>query len=266
MSLGGLSKIFIEWTSRCDKTHLCSMCGHQSQEINPNLRFGNMSLGLMEELRGQLPRGIEVAFHKDGDPLAHSHVREAIDIFSGLVSTVVTHGLNLGRKADQIIGRCSTVVVSVFRGDPDRDAQLQSIKEFCEAKGNRLPRLIVKIVGDMSESESSVYWQYADQVIHRLIHVPIGNSKYAHRFPTIPESGICQDLLHVPSVAWDGRVFLCNRLDVHDAGFIGDATAQSLDEIWNGPIRQGYLQKHLIGQRTEVPPCATCEYYGVPTA
>lgn len=266
MSLSGLSKIFIEWTSKCDKRHLCSMCGHQSSEINPNLKIGEMSLTLMHDIREQLPLGIELAYHKDGDPLAYSHVAQALSLFRGFVSTIVTHGLNLGTKADEIIENCTTVVVSVFRGDPDRELQLQALREFHDKRSNRLPRVVIKIVGDMTDGELSTYCPYADEVIHRLIHIPVGNSKYAHRLPTIPESAICQDLLHVPSIAWDGTVSICNRLDVEKKAVIGTLYESTLDEIWNGELRRQYIKAHIEGRRKSVPPCATCEYYGVPTA
>ena len=82
----------------------------------------------------------------------------------------------------------------------------------------------------------------------------------------MPEHGICLDLLTHPSVAWDGRVYLCNRLDTTDRGLLGHLDTATLEEIWNGPLRQSYVQAHLQGQRTAVPPCSDCEYYGVPTA
>ena len=102
--------------------------------------------------------------------------------------------------------------------------------------------------------------------MRRAIHVPFGNSKYAKRLPQMPEHGLCEDLLHHPSVAWDGRVYLCNRLDTQDKGLIGNLNEESLDSIWNGKLRAEYIQKHLEGRRAEVPPCKDCLYYGIPTS
>jgi MoaA/NifB/PqqE/SkfB family radical SAM enzyme len=263
VSLGGLSKIFVEWTSFCDKTHLCGMCGHQANE---KLQIGEMSLDLMRSIRDQLPHGVETAFHKDGDPLAFSKVGVALQIFHGFIRVIVTHGLNLSVKANEIIGAAETVVVSIFRGDRDSDEQLESLRQFAKQKGPRAPRLIVKVVGDMSDAELSPYWEVADDVIHRLIHIPLGNSKYAHRAPTKPESAICQDLLHVPSISWNGDVSICNRLDVEKKGLIGNLNEESLDTIWNGKLRADYIQKHIEGRRADVPACKDCLYYGVPSA
>lgn len=264
MSLGGVSKIFIELTSKCDKRTLCAMCGHQSPEINKNLKIGEMSLELLRDIRRQVPSGVEIAWHKDGDPLAYSRVGDALKIFDGYVSTVVTHGLNLGKKFDEIIENCTTVVVSVFRGDPDRELQLAALWEYMEKRNGGFPRIIVKVVGDMTDAELSPYWECADDVIHRLIHVPLNNSKYAHRSPTKPESMICQDFLHVPSIAWDGAVSICNRLDVQKHGVIGNLYENTLEEIWNGPVRQRMLDAHKAGRRDLANElCKTCEFWGV---
>ena len=74
------------------------------------------------------------------------------------------------------------------------------------------------------------------------------------------------DLLHHPSIAWDGRVYLCNRLDTEDKGLIGDLTTHTLDEIWQGPARAAVLDRHIQGHRLAVPACAGCQYYGIPAS
>jgi len=165
-----------------------------------------------------------------------------------------------------IIGVCESVTVSIFRADPDRDLQLASLRSFLQQKGDRLPRVFIKVVGDMSDEELRDYKALDLPIIRRKIHLPIGNSKYAGGLPTMPEHGLCLDLLHHPSISWDGRVYLCNRLDTKDAGLIGNLNEESLDSIWNGKLRADYIQKHLEGRRDEVPPCKGCLYYGIPAA
>ena len=118
----------------------------------------------------------------------------------------------------------------------------------------------------MSDDELRDYTQLQVPLMRRLIHLPQSNAKYSHRLPVMPETGMCLDLLHHPSIAWDGRVFLCNRLDTRDLGLIGNLNEESLDAIWNGKLRADYIQKHLEGRRAEVPPCKDCLYYGIPTS
>ena len=266
--LHGLSQINLELTSRCDKHTLCAFCGHQDPAVFPTLKFGDMTDTLLNRLSTDLSglgRSLVVQFHRDGDPLASPHLRAALSYFSFHIRSIVTHGERLAERANELIDNCESVCVSIFRGDPDRDLQLTALRGFLDAKGDRLPRVFVKVVGDMSDDELRPYTDLSLPVLRRAIHSPMGNAKYAHRVPTMPEHGLCLDLLHHPSIAWDGRVYLCNRLDTKDAGLIGNLNEESLDAIWNGKLRADYIQKHLEGRRAEVPPCKDCRYYGVPT-
>lgn len=264
--LHGLTQINLELTSRCDKHTLCAFCGHQDPEIYPTIRFGDMRIDLVERLAAALPPGIVVQFHRDGDPLAFPLIAEVLPLFSRQIRSLVTHGERLGDpRGLSIIGLCESVTVSIFRGDPDRDRQLTALKTFLDAKGESLPRVYLKVVGDMTDDELTPYLELHVPLMRRLIHVPTGNDKYAHHLPTMPEHGICLDLLHHPSISWDGRVYLCNRLDTADRGMIGSLTTHTLDELWNGPLRAAAIQHHLNGRRDLVPPCVGCTYYGVPT-
>lgn len=267
--LNGLTQLNIELTSRCDKHTLCAFCGHQDPSVHPTLSFGDMDAVLWHRLAAdvrEIGRHLVVQFHRDGDPLAYRAIQEPLEYFWANIRSIVTHGERLAERADQLIGHCESVCVSIFRGDPDRDLQLTALRRFLEIKGDKLPRVFVKVVGDMTDDELRPYTDLSVPVLRRAIHTPMGNAKYAHRVPTLPEHGLCLDLLHHPSIAWDGRVYLCNRLDTHDLGLIGNLNEESLDRIWNGTLRADYLQKHVAGRRDDVPPCKGCLYYGIPTA
>lgn len=263
MSLSGLAQLHIELTSKCGKPHLCHACGHQDAAINPRLQFGDMNFALLQSIRAQLEPGIVVMFHRDGEPTDYPRLGDALELFQGFTTSLTTHGLNLVRKADQIVGQCSSVCVSVFRGDPDGGIQYDTLKTFLALKGDNAPRVQVKIVGD---ADATRYEALGVPVIRRLIHTPTGNAHYAHRHPTIPEGGVCLDALHRPSIDWQGRVFLCNRLDPHDAGLLGSLHEQSLERLWQGARRHAWVRLHEQGRRDLVNPlCATCRYWGVPS-
>ncbi len=266
MSLSGLAQLNIELTSKCDKTHLCPMCGHQDQAVNP-ITYGDMDFELLKSIRSQVEPGITISFHRDGEPTAYHRLREALELFTGFTTSIVTHGGNLGRVADTLIGRCTTVTVSVFRGDMDAADQLQSIKTFLAKKGDASPTLQIKIVGDMYADGIAEYEALGVRVLRRLIHVPIDNSKYAHRNPTVPEVGICLDALHRPTIDWEGNVYLCNRLDPNKHGLLGSLRSNSLDELWNGETRTRMVNAHKAGRRDLANPlCATCLHWGTPSA
>jgi radical SAM protein with 4Fe4S-binding SPASM domain len=242
------------------------MCGHQNPDVNP-ITYGDMDYGLLERIRVQTPSGIVISFHRDGEPTAYPRLKDALSLFDGFVTSIVTHGLNLERVADAIIGRCTTLTVSVFRGDKDAEAQLKVLKGFLAAKNDRLPIVQVKIVGDMLQDGIEEYEALGVRVIRRLIHVPIDNSKYAHRAPVVPEVGICLDALHRPTIAQDGRMYLCNRLDAQGHGYIGDANTETLESIWNGPTRQRMIEAHKAGRRDLANPlCKSCLHWGTPSA
>lgn len=239
------------------------MCGHQNAAIN-KIFYGEIDYALLESIRSEVDRGIVISLHRDGEPTAYSRLREALALFEGFTISIVSHGLNLASRVSEIVGRCSTVTVSVFRGDPDREAQLDSIKHFLKEKGDLAPQVQIKIVGDMHQDGIDEYEALGVRVIRRLIHVPISNSKYAHRSPTVPEVGVCLDALHRPSISQDGRVYLCNRLDPNGHTQIGNLYENTLDEIWNGPTRMKMLEAHKVGRRDLANDlCKTCEYWGV---
>lgn len=261
--LSGLAQLTVELTSRCDKTHLCAMCGHQNPAINPH-PLGDMDYRLIEHIRAQVEPGITISLHRDGEPTSYPQLKEALDLFAGFTISMVTHGLNLRQRSADIIGRVSTCTISVFRGDPDNAAQLEAITGFLHCKQGSAPHVQIKIVGDMSKEELAPYEALGVRIIRRLIHVPLANSKYAHRSPTIPEVGICLDALHRPTIDWRGRMSLCNRLDPQSDLYLGDVNHESIDAIWNGPIRMKMIEAHKAGRRDlSNDLCKACTFWGV---
>ena len=216
----------------------------------------------------QLPENIIVQFHRDGESTAYNNLLEVLLLckWGYLITSVVTHGENLSKKAGEIIGNCTSLTVSAFNGDPDMEWQIENIKNFLELKGDRPPMVNIKIVGFMPPERERIYASLGVPIIRRLLHVPDGNYRYVRRNPTVPEHGICLDFLHHPSIDWKGRLFICNRLDPSDAGLLGDLNESTLDELWNSPKRMEMLRAHMVGQRDLANPlCARCIYFGVPS-
>src|SRR5258706_964929 len=145
--LTGLSQLNIELTSRCDKHTLCFMCGHQNGAVNPRLKFGDMDFELLRAIATQLAPPVVISFHRDGDPLVYPRLGDALRLFEGFPTSIVTHGEALGRRAEEIIGLCTSVTVSGIPNDPDRELQLESIAAFLAKKGARRPMVQLKCVG-----------------------------------------------------------------------------------------------------------------------
>ena len=267
--LAGLSQINVELSSVCKKKTKCGFCGHQDPAIHPNLKPGQMTRGLMHVLADELrPLGKNLVLqaHRDGDPLDASDLGYFLERFRAHLRSLVTHGETLAEKAHEVVDNCEAITVSIFRGDPDQAIQLAALEQFLSIKGDRLPRVYLKIVGGMSDGDLQPYVRLGVPFLSRRLHLPESNRKYTGGVPLMPEHGVCLDLLSHPSVAWDGRVYLCNRLDPTDRGVIGNVMTATLDAIWNGPARQQAIDHHLHGRRNEVPACASCQYYGIPAS
>ena len=263
MGLGGLSQINLELTAMCDRHTLCGFCGHQNDKINPGAK-GEMSFALLCKLRDQLPRGVVVQLHRDGEPTHYSRLGDALLVLSGFIVSIVTHGENLAHKANEIIDNCTTVTVSVFKGDPDAELQYESVKEFLHLKGDQKPQVNIKIVGDMTPEMEDKYGCLGVPIIRRLLHVPDGNYRYAGGHPTIPEHNICVDFLSHPSIDWRGNLYICNRLDPSNQGLLGDLNTTRLDVLWNSPQRMEWLEAHKRGRRDQASPlCHKCIFWGV---
>lgn len=259
--LNGLSQINIELSSRCDKS--CSFCGHQDPTVNSSLEYGDMDFVLMVDLMNQLPPGIIVQFHRDGEPLVYPRLGDALRVFRHFITSIVTNGKKLVEKADEIIDRCTTVTVSAFHGDTDGPEQLEILREFLRLKGDRAPMVNVKFVG---ADDLPGYRELGVPILRRLLHVPSGDTRYAHRDPTIPEVGICLSFLSHPSIDWRGRMYQCNVLDPDRGGYLGDLNTESLDDLWNSQKRLEWLEAHKRGRRDlAASTCKGCKFYGVPT-
>ena len=242
-----IAQVNIELSSRCDRQTICGFCGHQDRKTNPNLKFGDMDFALLEAIAGQIQRGCVVSFHRDGDPLVYPRLREA-----------------LGRRGMDIIGRCTTVTVSVIPNDRDRALQLDSIRAFMALKREEPPQLQLKVVGNVDDLAE--YEALGLPIIGRALHNKRVNQNYQSA-PTVPELRVCLDFLHRPTIDWQGRVFCCNRLDTTDAGLIGDLRENTFSNIWHGPKRRAMLAAHLAGHRERANAlCASCNYWGVPTS
>ncbi|MBI4620258.1 MAG: hypothetical protein HY739_08870 [Desulfobacterales bacterium] len=88
----GLYCINLELTSRCNKN--CWMCGRRKidreyPEIAMN--YGDMDLELVKKIAKQLPEGIVVQFHNNGEPLLYPRFGEAIRLFKDQIKCVDTN-------------------------------------------------------------------------------------------------------------------------------------------------------------------------------
>lgn len=260
----GLTTVNLELTNRCNKA--CWMCGRRKIEAeNPGkMMFDkDMDFALVEKIAPQLPPGIVVQFHNNGDPLLYPRLPEALDLFKRQVRCFDTNGKLLVKRAHDIMGRADTVTVSTFERDPEWEEQYALIKEFLKLKGKSGPRLIIRCLGELGEKRLALYKETGCLMVPRILHSPDGSFNYT-RQTTIPEVGFCIEIMNHMAVNTRGEVSFCVRFDPDRHGVIGDASKEKLLDIWNSKKRRDYIKAHIEGRRGELDLCGKCHYWGIP--
>ena len=260
--LTGFSTINVELTSRCNKN--CWMCGRRKVDREYpelTLEYGDMDFNLLQPIVEQLPEGIVVQFHRDGDALLYPRLGDALRLFPRHIRSIVTNGKLLLEKADELIDNIETLSISIFEGDEEAEEQREIIGRFLECKKERKPYVTLRLIGDV---DAGPYEAFHQRFVRRVLHAPMGSFKYAKRSPTIPEIGICWDYLQHPCINYKGDFSICVRFDPEKLGVLGNIKTESLSDMWYGEKRAYWTSLHVAGRREEVPLCALCEYWGVP--
>ncbi len=258
----GLTTVNVELTNRCNKE--CWLCGRRKVDReypDLKLKYGDMDFELVENIASQLPEGIVVQLHNNGEPLLYPRFKEAAELFNRQIKCMDTNGKLIVEKADEIIDNLDTLTVSAFENDDTADEQYGFLKEFIDIKGSRKPNVIIRCLGKV---ETGRYRDLGCVIATRILHSPMGSFKYKGK-PTVPEIGICLDLLTHMVINKDGKVSVCVRFDPEGKGVIGDAKNSTLLDIWNSPQRKKLIEQHIEGKRNEGPLCSVCEFWGVPT-
>jgi radical SAM protein with 4Fe4S-binding SPASM domain len=263
MALNGLANINVELTSRCNKA--CWMCGRRERDrLYQDLAYGDMDFEMVAEIGRQVPPDIVIQLHNNGEGLLYPRFGEAVALFKrqGCITNIVTNGKLLVAKAQEIIDNLDTISISVFEKDTEAEEQYDLIGEFLRLKGDRKPFTTLRLIGDVDPAR---YQKFNALIIRRILHSPRGSFNYRKKHPTIPEIGICLDFLNHLAIDRRGNVSVCVRFDPHGDLVLGNIGQQSLDELWNCQKRRNMMALHVAGRRRDIPFCAACQFWGVPT-
>jgi radical SAM protein with 4Fe4S-binding SPASM domain len=260
--MNGLSVVNIELTNKCQKN--CWMCGRRKAERDYPELYKNynqdMSLDLLDLIANHIPRDIVIQFHNNGEPLIYLNLGKALDRFPNNIKCLNTNGILLLEKANEIINKLDTLTISVIENGPEEDEQYEIVQKFLELKGTRKPYMIYRLLGNVINNSR---WRNLPGLIcTRILHNPMGSFNYTKKV-TIPEIGICLDLLNHLAIDIDGNVSICVRFDPHKYGVLGNIQNESLRSLWDK--KKYYIQEHLKGNRKCNQLCATCDFYGCPT-
>jgi len=259
----GLTAVNVELSSKCNKN--CWMCGRRKIDKEyPEIAidYGFMKFNLVKKIAEQVPTDIVIQFHNNGEPLLYPRFGDAVSLFEKQIRTMDTNGKLIVEKADEIIDNLDTMTVSVIEKDPDGDDQYELVKQFLDIKGKRKPNLIYRCLGDVEHIDR---WKKLPGIFcTRILHSPLGSFNYTKN-PTIPEIGICLEILNKMVIDRFGMVSICVRFDPKRIGVIGDANKTTLIDIWKSKKRKEWIKYHIMGRRDKIPLCSYCEFWGVPT-
>jgi radical SAM protein with 4Fe4S-binding SPASM domain len=239
------------------------MCGRRKREReHPELcDYGDMPYDTLRLIHFQVPRGIVVQYHNNGEPLLYPFLGRVLGLFRDNIRCLDTNAKLLVEKADEIIGNLETLTISVIESDTEGDEQYEIVKKFREIKGDRGPKLIYRLLGRVPEESR---W-YNDGVLiaKRILHAPEGSRCYEKQV-TVPEIGICLDLLTHLAIDRHGNISMCVRFDPHGLLRLGNVNDITLRDAWLSPKRKSYLEHHIRQERSKLPGCSSCEFWGVP--
>jgi len=263
--LHGLCNVNVELTSRCNKN--CWMCGRRERErLHGPQEEGDMTQETVYKIANELPPGLLVQLHNNGEPLVYPHFGHAAACFNVRHFTnIVTNGKLLFRKHDEIIGKLDTLSVSVFENDPEADAQYAILEGFLDKKGDQRPFVTARLIGNIPPEQEKWYTDLGLEIVRRTLHDPRGSVNY-RKEPTKPEAGFCWDMFTRLAINYKGDVSCCVRYDPEGDLVLGNINETSLYDMWYGEKRQYMLAKHIQGRRCDLDYCGKkCHYWGVPT-
>ncbi len=269
--MNGLSFSNIELTSRCNKS--CWMCGRRKLEREyPELcNWGDMEYEMVEEIYKQLARNnytnLIIQYHNNGESLLYPELGKVLSLFKGYIRCFNTNGKLLMDRYGEIVDNLETLTISVIENDEEGDEQYEIVRKFLEIKGNKKPYMAYRLLGQISPSIESKWaslcLSHSGVIAKRILHNPMGSRDYEKKV-TIPEIGICLDLLTHLAIDRFGNISLCVRFDPEGELRIGNIKEITLEKAWTSEKRRYYIGKHIEQKRSELPGCSRCEYFGVP--
>lgn len=262
-NLYGLTCINVELTSRCNKN--CHICGRRKRDkdISITQNYGDMPWELLQKISKQCIPGVMIQFHNNGEGLLYHRLGEAFDLFKFQHKSITTNGKLLVEKQAEIIGKLDTIAISVIESDPEAESQLATIKDFLTIKGSRGPLVVLRLNGDVDDSK---YKELGCLITRRALHAPEGSYNYVSVTPTIPEHGLCLDLLSHLAISKDGDASVCVRFDPEKKLVLGNIKEKSLVELWNSRKRHEMIKLHKQGRRDLCDGCSQCDFYGIATS
>lgn len=285
-----ISRIYIEPTNRCTLD-----CTHCDRRIIPKDQLGTMKLDLYKKILTDLrpiSHRLEVALHKQGEPMLHPHMREMIDLAKQENFRRVELSTNAtvlrGKKIDTIIESGLDDLTIAFTG-PSKDEYdtihvhgryentLKNIIAFFHRlyESGRYKTLCVNLCfvrrryyPEERLRRHSEFWShfpFDSYPIFKMVnfrgaiteeHPMTWSILKPEEYDTIkPENyPVCSQPWRDIFVGWDGRLFSC-VFDPCDHYIVGYVDKENVLDVWNNERMQRFRKA-----------CIDREYEGIETS
>ncbi len=273
--------VSVETTSACNAS--CIMCGH-SQMKRP---IGRMTWDLYQKIVDQCRGWPLESFYLSGygEPLLDNELAAKIAYARerGIVNTAIVTNASLltpQRAAQLAEAGLARIHLSLDAASPDAYSRLRPGLDFGRVMANvesllakqQRPAVILQLVlVDQSPAEvREVIRRFRGRVQRLTVRqaqdwagrVKISAASFSPHLVTTESWPPCFYLWDQLNVYWDGTVPSC-CLDYEAEQPLGNATGQSLEVIWQGPVLSGLREKHNAGLRSALPLCRRCRYFPV---
>jgi radical SAM protein with 4Fe4S-binding SPASM domain len=243
------------------------MCGRRKMEKqHPELcDWGDMPIELLKKIAVQIPPGVTVQLHWNGEPLLYPDLEKAVMCFPNHFLHMDTNGKLLMERVDEIY--VDSIAISIVQDDPEGDEQLDIAEKFIERRYNEMLvvlRTLGKIDADRMSRIKDLSCRYPRVVVAiRQLHAPAGS--FGYEKPVVkPETGVCLEMLHKLAIDRFGDVSPCVRYDPFKQNRLANVESEALADVWTGGRRKEWVDYHVTGRRDMVPLCAGCDFWGCP--
>lgn len=227
----------------------CVFCPRSNPDIAPNQNL-LMDLGLCERMAAELKSigfAGTVSLAGYGEPLMHRQVADIVKIFASVANVeIYTNGdlLNPGRIRTLMEAGTGTLIINMYDG-PD---QLPHFRAMLDEAGVDPARFLIR------DRYHGPELGFGMKLTNRAGTVNVGT------MPEVNQSLHCYYSHYYLVVDWNGDVCICPH-DWNRRIRAGNASAQSLVEIWGAATMDRY-RKRLGEGRRDMAPCQKCNVEG----
>lgn len=273
--------VSVETTNACNAA--CVMCGHRSMKRPQGRMSWEFYKKTVEQLRGW---PLETFYLSGfGEPLLDPGLAEKISYARGLGiqnTAIVTNAslLDQTRAAELVRAGLSRVHLSIDAATPKTYSRLRPGLDFDRVMDNveglirMRPRpavvLQLVLVDQGPEEVRRVIRRFRGRVDRLTLRqaqswagrVKLSTKEYTPHLKASAAWPPCRYLWDQLNIYWDGAVPAC-CLDYEAEQPLGDASVQSLESIWRGPLLADLREKHNAGRRDLISLCRRCGYFSV---